>query len=74
MISSRIAVPAGSRTIDVEGTKVHARLTFQNGKYYAVGADARGKERAGMGSSKDAACNNLRGCLLAVKHAYERQR
>jgi hypothetical protein len=73
MYLRRIAVNVGWRAINVEGTRVRAKLTRQHGQYYAVGKDIKGREHAGVGSSVNDACNNLKRALTTVKHHHERQ-
>ncbi len=68
---NHIPIPAGQQTIEVEGTPVLATVTRQHGQYYAVGEDVKGVERAGIGESVEAACDNLKGVLTTVKHHHE---
>jgi hypothetical protein len=71
-VRSRIPVPLGSRTVNVDGVRVRAKLTLQFGQYYAEGKDAKGKTHAGVGKTSGAAGENLARSIRSANRYYVR--
>lgn len=70
---SRIPVRVGWRTVTVDGVRVRMKLIRQFGQFYALGKDASGTERAGIGETTKKACENLAGMIRFVnKHQRTR--